>query len=96
MMEKVMGLFYADSGGTSRKSIEEVLPSIRSDMAKYVHSWPTASTASIRKKGSISGQQRLSQTGMVNANRFWALPYIGINDNIYRGKGAVRKAGGGR
>ena len=91
MMEQVMGMFYEDVGNfRATKGIDDAYSNIKPTMKRYAHSWPKGRQSSLRP-GSLQGKQALTKTGLVNANRFWALPYIGINDNIYRGKGAVQK-----
>jgi hypothetical protein len=102
LLENVMGLFFSkEKGGkgSTRLGIEKVIPDIEATMKKYAQSWPSKAVQRGKKgRGSISGDQELTESGMKRANRFWALPYIGINDNIYRGKGSMKtkQAGGGR
>lgn len=85
-IEAVMRYFYADDGKaklTKGKKIKTALPFIEDQMKKYIHAWPNQSWT--QGKPMRQGGQQLSRTGMMDKNRFWALPYIGIHDNIYRG-----------
>jgi len=101
-MEEVMRMFMPVDGKmklSGGKPIGHALPKLERVMRQHIRSWPTKPTRSIRKKGSISGTQYLNKSGLVNANRFWALPYIGINDSIFRGgkgKDPGMKAGKGK
>jgi hypothetical protein len=87
-MQEVMRFFRSVDGKmklSGGKPIGHALPKLEGVMKEHIRSWPTKPTRQLKERGSISGKQYLNKSGLVNANRFWALPYIGINDSIYRG-----------
>jgi hypothetical protein len=87
-MTEVMRAFRSVDGKmklSGGKPIGHALPKLEGVMKEHIRSWPTKPTRQLKERGSLSGKQYLNKSGLVNANRFWALPYIGINDSIYRG-----------
>jgi len=94
MIEKVMGLFYGDGKGGGKwhgRAITDALPNIKKDLASFVYSWPAKDLRNAKKNSINPSAQKFSKTGAIQGNKFWALPYIGINDNVYRGKGHGQK-----
>ena len=90
--ETVMGQFQ---NGTWGEGLEDWTPpggksSVSSKLREYTRAWPKKP---IRKgnKSLKANQQKLSWANVLEGAKFWALPYVGINDNIYRGKGHMQK-----
>jgi hypothetical protein len=82
---KDVGMGRSDGYNTEQHKFEKKAKDLMDDM---VYSWPEKPYRKNTKPGSIRAKgENLTQTNMFNGNKFWALPYIGINDNVYRGGG---------
>jgi hypothetical protein len=95
MFEQVMGTFQKGRWGASpeEKGVqEEWAKSADSLLKKKMYSWPDKPFRKNAKRGGAKGRdQKFRKSSILDGAKFWALPYVGINDNIYRGKGHMQQ-----
>ena len=90
--EEIMGLFQRNANKPQWKhksdAGDEWASNIDAKMKQMaIYAWPRTKKVG---KGAAK-KHRMHKTNVFSGNRFWALPYIGIIDNVYRGEGHMQK-----
>ena len=89
IFERIMGAFQNGTWGPGAKDWDVGKGNVSSMLKKHTRHWPKKPMRGNRTFK--PKQQKLSKATVLEGAKFWALPYVGINDNIYRGKGHMQK-----